>query len=206
MLSAIKTMWPPAADDPRQGYKRRIEVRMERDVPLVEPMRTIHDPMWWTSCHISCALDPTAHFTVSLMSGPNGLPLETWIQPAGTLQPLTWPIPGDLANYLDLHLVVRYMGNCELTAACLTLGFHELEPFPNPEMDPEDQRYIFVNQTGQPRMLWDAAQGVGATRGSDYLADGQVYIVVPPSHRLLGDRQWWDMRHVVHSWNDVLPR
>ena len=215
MISTLKNMWPPAADHPLQGYKRRIEVCVARDVPLVEPLRSIRDSLWWTSCHISCATDPTAHFSVSLMAGPNGPPLETWLQPAGLVQPLTWPIPGELASYLDLQMIVRYMGTCELYAVSLTLGFHELDPFPNPvgmagqrpnvEMGPEEQRYIFVSQTGQPKLLWDASRGIGATRDSDYLENGELYIVVPPSHRLLGDHQWWDMRHVVHSWNDILP-
>jgi hypothetical protein len=205
MISTLKNLWPPAADHPLQGYKRRIEVRMERDRPLVEPLRTVHDPTWWTSCHISSATDPDSHFSVSLVAGPNGPTLETWVQPSGALQPLTWPIPGDLANSMDLHVIVRYMGNCELLAATLTLGFHEVEPFPNIEMGPADQRFMFVSQTGQPKMLWDAARGIGGTRGSDYLEEGEMYIVVPPMHRIIGDRQWWDMRHVVHSWNDILP-
>lgn len=205
MISALKNLWPPAQDHPLQGYKRRIDLHMERDTPLVEPLRTIHDPVWWTSCHLTCHTDPDAHFSVSLVPGQNGLPLETWVQPAGALQPLTWPIPGDLANYLDFHLIVRYMGNCELAAVSLTLGFHEVGPYPNLIMEPEAHRYIFVSQTGRPAMLWDAARGIGGRWDSDYLEAGELYIVVPPMHRILGDRQWWDMRHVVHSWNDILP-
>lgn len=206
MLSDLKNHWPPARDDPRQGYKRRLELHMERDTPLVEPLQAIPDPMWWTSCCITCATDPAAHFSVSLLAGRNGHPMETWVQPAGPVQPLTWPIPGDMATYLDFHLVVRYMGNCERAAVVLTLGFHEMDLFPNPEMELEDYRYIFVSQTGRVAMVWNAARGVGGIWGSDYLEEGELYIVVPPMHRLLGDRQWWDMRHVVHSWNDVLPR
>lgn len=200
MISDIKTMWEPDAADVRQGHMRRIELAVERDAPLLVPLQGLRAPSWWTSCRIF-AEDASAFFSVSIACNDgNGPTLETWVQPAGAVNSLTWPIPGDLAQALDLTLVVRYMGGLrECVPLALTLGFHELERYV------ANERFAFVDAGGTPAMFWDAGRGVGGLQGTDAMEFGTLYVVVPPMNRLVNDVRWQDIHCRIDSWNDIVP-
>jgi len=197
MISDIKTMWEPNPADVRQGHMRRIELAVERDEPLQVPLRGLSAPSWWTSCRLYTE-DESAFFSVSIVcNSGNGPTLETWMQPTGTLNPLTWPIPGDLAQALDLTLIVRYMGGQRIALA-LTLGFHELEGYA------ANERFAFVDAAGCPVVFWDAALGTAKVR-DDEMEDAAMYVIVPRMNRLLSDVRWQDIHCIINSWNDIVP-